>query len=58
MKVKVGVHFSHFMAILSHFGIIIFDMTPREDCFGEVQLGQKILLEGVYTGEEFSQLTE
>ncbi len=24
---KVGVHFSHFMAILSHFGIIIFDMT-------------------------------
>ncbi len=25
---KVGVYFSHFMAILSHFGIIIFDMTP------------------------------
>ncbi len=24
---KVGVHFSHFMAILSHFGIIIFYMT-------------------------------
>ncbi len=31
---KVGVHFSHFMAILSHFGIIIFDMTPNEMSHG------------------------
>ena len=26
---KVGVHFSSFMAILSHFGFIIFYMTPE-----------------------------
>ena len=42
-----GVHFSHFMAILSHFGIIIFDMTlkvfviviPKEGLAGNPSFG-------------------
>ena len=29
MKQEVGVHFSCFMTILSHFGFIIFDMTHK-----------------------------